>query len=109
MIYSCVPEDRKLAMPPAGIVRGVAQAMAPIVGPQAQFLNNALMITTGGNLQLASLKQDMFSRAPLSSSFLPSLSLSLSLSRSLLLSLLLSLSLPPFLCHLPDYGTSGGF
>ena len=24
-------------MPPAGIVRGVAQAMAPIVGPQAQF------------------------------------------------------------------------
>ena len=45
--YSCVPEDRNLAMPPAGIVRGVAQAIAQIAGPQAQDLKNALMTTMG--------------------------------------------------------------
>ena len=70
-------------MPPAGIVRGVAQAMAQIVGLQAQFLNIALMRirTMGFNLQLVSLTPDMCSRAPLSS-FLPSLSLSCYLSPS---------------------------
>ena len=98
-IYSCVPEDRKLAMPPAGIVRGVAQAMAQIVGLQAQFLNIALMRirTMGFNLQLVY----MCSRAPL---IIFAFFLSLSLSLVTSVSLVLPPSLPPsatFLITLP--------